>query len=472
VKADARDPGPRDDAQQRRIRRTWRFLAGSFFVLGLLIAIRIGAGGARPTDMVLLGLVAIVGYAAILHRDAVHSLELGRREEAETFARIVQGLSRSLSPEAIVEAIVEELGVGTGADHVVMVRRRPGRSALEAKLVSSRPGVPSSTTLFPLADLEDPVRLRRRSRRPVAIPVGQEELAFEPAVGSRRSAAVALGRAVLGGGAHAMDLLSDLRPGPSSPGERDAAGPAAPRVIGQGSSARIVDQIAERVRSVYGLKHTIAAPLTGEDGVIGAIVVSRRTAGPWPVSATRILNSAAVEASAALARASSHRDAETRASTDALTGLPNRRYFDEFCGLLARRRRAGDAVGVLMIDLDWFKVINDTYGHGVGDEVLRAVAQAITRAVREEDVPARYGGEEFAVLLRSPTPAIAVEVAERVRASVAAIDLAELGIEGVSVSVGVAVARKADQPIGDVIANADRALYDAKRGGRDRVVAA
>jgi diguanylate cyclase (GGDEF)-like protein len=125
-----------------------------------------------------------------------------------------------------------------------------------------------------------------------------------------------------------------------------------------------------------------------------------------------------------------------------------------------------------MIDLDRFKAINDTHGHGVGDEVLRAVAQAITRAVREEDVPARYGGEEFAVLLRSPTPAIAVEVAERVRASVAAIDLAELGIEGVSVSVGVAVARRPDQPIGDVIAEADRALYDAKRAGRDRVVAA
>jgi diguanylate cyclase (GGDEF)-like protein len=472
VKSALRDPAPREDAQQRRIRRTWWFLAGSFFVLGLLIAIRIGAEGARPIDLVLLGLVAIVGYAAILHRDAVHSLELGRRAEAETFARIVQGLSRSLSPEAIVEAILEELGVGTAADHVVMVRRRPGRSALEAKLVSSRPGVPSSTTLFPLADLEDPVRLRRRSRRPVAIPVGQEELVFEPVGGPRSSSAVALGRAVLDGGAQAIDWLTDLRPGTaSSTGDR-GAGSGAARVIGNGSTARIVDQIAERVRSVYGLKHTLAAPLTGDDGVIGAIVVSRRTPAAWPVSAPRILSSAAVEASAALARASSHRDAETRASTDALTGLPNRRYFDEFCGLLARRRRAGDAVGVLMIDLDRFKAINDTHGHGVGDEVLRAVAQAITRAVREEDVPARYGGEEFAVLLRSPTPAIAVEVAERVRASVAAIDLAELGIEGVSVSVGVAVARRPDQPIGDVIAEADRALYDAKRAGRDRVVAA
>jgi diguanylate cyclase (GGDEF)-like protein len=473
VTAPVSDPGPREDAQQRRIRRTWWFLTGSFFVLGLVIAIRIGADGARPIDLALLALVVIVGYAAILHRDAVHALELGRRAEAETFGRIVQGLSRSLSPEAIVDAIVEELAGGTGADHVVIVRRRPGHSALEARLVSSRPGIPSSTTLFPLADLEDPVRLRRPARRPIAVAVGQEELALDRVGTERGRSTATIGRALLDSGTLALDWLSDLRPGSTVAEEGDDLHPAAARrIIGEGSSARIAEQIAERVRSVYGLKHTLAAPLTGSDGVIGAIVVSRRTAGAWPVAASRILGSAAIEASAALARATSHRDAETRASTDALTGLPNRRYFDEFCGLLARRRRAGDAIGVLMVDIDRFKALNDTFGHGVGDEVLRAVAQAISRAVREEDVPARYGGEEFAVLLRSPTRAVAIEVAERVRAAVAAIDLRGLGIEGVSVSVGVAMARRADQPIAEVIAEADRALYNAKRGGRDRVVAA
>jgi diguanylate cyclase (GGDEF)-like protein len=472
VTAPVSDPVQREDAHQRRIRRTWLFLAGTFFVLGLLIAIRMGVGGARPVDLLLLGLVAIVGYAAILHRDAVHGLELERRAEAETFGRIVQGLSRSMSPEAIVDAIVEGLSAGTGADHIVVVRRRPGRSALEAKLVSSRPGVASSTTLFPLADLEDPVRLRRPIRRRVAIPVGQAELALEPARGGSGGSS-GVTRALRGGATLALDWLSDLRPGQANAAlEADAGLPVGRRVLGEGSTARIAEQLAERVRSVYGLQHTLAAPLTGSDGVVGSIVLSRRTAGPWPRSAARILGSAAIEASAALARAASHREAETLASTDALTGLPNRRYFDEFCGLLARRRRAGDAMGVLMIDIDRFKALNDTYGHGVGDRVLRAVGQAIARAVREEDVPARYGGEEFAVLLRSPTPGVAVEVAERVRASVAAIDLRELGIEGVSVSVGVAVARRRDHPIGDILADADRALYDAKRGGRDRVVAA
>ena len=141
-----------------------------------------------------------------------------------------------------------------------------------------------------------------------------------------------------------------------------------------------------------------------DGAAIGAIVLSHRKAGAWSPVTQRILGAAAVEASAALARVTSQRDAETRATTDSLTGLPNRRYFDEFCGLLARRRRAGDAVGVLMIDVDRFKVLNDTYGHHSGDEVLRSIGAAVVAAVREDDVPARYGGEEFVVLLRNPTP--------------------------------------------------------------------
>ena len=185
-----------------------------------------------------------------------------------------------------------------------------------------------------------------------------------------------------------------------------------------------------------------------------------------------MLGGAAVEASAALARAYSHRDAEARASTDALTGLPNRRYFDEFCGLLARRRRSGDAMGVLMIDIDRFKLLNDTHGHAIGDEVLRAVGGAIVSAVREDDVPARYGGEEFVVLLRNPGPEVALEVGERVRSAVGLLDLQRFGVAKVSVSVGVAVSDRADQPIDDLIVLADRALYRAKNAGRDRVVAA
>jgi len=216
----------------------------------------------------------------------------------------------------------------------------------------------------------------------------------------------------------------------------------------------------------------VAAPLRVDGRVEGAIVLSRRTDEAWTPGARRLLAAAAIEASAALARLYTLRDAELRATTDALTGLPNRRYFDEYLGLLARRRRADDRVGVLMIDIDRFKKLNDTFGHAVGDHVLREVAQAIASAVREGDVPARFGGEEFVVLLRNPGPRVAIEVGERVRRAVADLDLRRLGVPKVSVSVGVAVADEPEADLGEVIDDADRALYRAKRAGRDRVVAA
>ncbi|HTG42508.1 MAG TPA: GGDEF domain-containing protein [Methylomirabilota bacterium] len=425
------------DAEDRGIRRSWLIFSGSFVLLGLIAALRIGTGQAHPLDWVLASLVVIVGLAAFRHRQAVDVLEVGRRAETESFARILQGLSRSISADAIVEAIVEEIGMGTGADHIVVVRRRPDARVLEATLVNSRTGGPTSSTLFPISDLEDPPDLATRARPSAASPQG----ARRERGGRRRPALVE---------------SSEPRAWPAQPD---------PAVV-------VAERIAARARSVYGLKHTISAPLTTDDGPVGAIVVSRRTADGWPASAERILAGAAVEASAALARAYSHRQAEERASTDALTGLPNRRYFDEFCALLARRRRANDAVGILMVDIDRFKVLNDTYGHAVGDEVLRAVGGALASAVREDDVPARYGGEEFAVLLRNPSLDVAIEVGERVREAVAALDLSRHGVAGTSVSVGVAVAQLPDQAITDIIVAADQALYEAKRSGRDRVVAA
>jgi diguanylate cyclase (GGDEF)-like protein len=256
-----------------------------------------------------------------------------------------------------------------------------------------------------------------------------------------------------------------------APGAGVGGDPASARAATAGGQRLVAERIARRSRSVFGLRNTLATPLTTDGQQIGALVISRRTAGPWAPSALRILTGAAIEASAALSRAYSYRQAEARASTDALTGLPNRRYFDEFCALLARRRRAEDSVGVLMVDIDRFKALNDAHGHQVGDEVLRAVAGAIAGAVREDDVPARYGGEEFAVLLRNPTLEVAVEVGERVRGAVGALDLGRLGVSSVSVSVGAAVAEDPDEPIAQVVAQADRALYLAKRRGRDRVVA-
>ncbi len=433
----------------------------SLLALGLLELVRLLL---VPSlfDLAAIALVGLVALAALRERDVLAGTEGSRRSEAESFARILRGLARSVSPDAIVAAIMEELGTGTGADHVAVVRRRPETQNLEAILLPTRAGVPASRTTLALRELEDP-----------ALDGAVPALAYAVSLG-RRLTAVPI----------EPDPDGDPQLVPLGLGQRSGPGvavaPTTPRTRRLGHAApsragadqRIADRIAARLRDTYGLRNQLAAPLRVAGRVEGAIVLSRRLDAAWPASTHRFLEAAAVEASAALARVYSLRDAEVRATSDALTGLPNRRYFDEYLGLLARRRRAEDRVGVLMIDIDRFKKLNDTHGHAVGDHVLREVAQAIAAAVRDDDVPARYGGEEFAVLLRNPSREIAAEVGERVRQAVAGLDLRRLGVSRVSVSVGVAVAEEPEEPLETVIAEADRALYRAKRAGRDRVVAA
>ena len=493
----AAEPKRRRDPEDRSVRRTWWLLSATFVVLvavTLVRAITTPDALAWPVAIA----VAIAALAAVAHRNAVVGLAARGRAEAENLARILRGLSRSVSVDAIVGAIVDNLADGTGADHVVVVRRRAEGGVLEATLVTHRAGVPNSSTVLPLGDLD-----LRASPSLVAVPMGVEaapaligarsplggspeplsgptvrgvgagrENVRQPLAGRSTRAAddQTLAGSISGTGSWVGNRLTDLGLRRTAT-ESHLARAARAEVIGSGSSALVAARIAERVRAVYGLGHTLAAPLQTDSGVIGAIVVSRRDRDAWDLPARRLLAGAAVEASAALARAYSFREAEANATTDPLTGLPNRRYFDEFCGLLARRRRAGDAVAVLMVDIDKFKVLNDTYGHPVGDVVLHEVANAIVSAVREEDVPARIGGEEFAVLLRNPGPEVALEVGERVCAAVRALDLSRHGVPGVSVSVGVASGAEADEPIPVIIERADQALLRAKRAGRDRVMA-
>lgn len=454
---------PARGAEDPRIHRSWLVFAVSFFALGFIALVRLVAERGL-TDLAIAALLVVVGFAAVRHRLAVQALEAGRRVEAESFARILQGLSRSVSPDAIVDAIVEELGAGTGADHVVIVRRRPDVRLLEATLVNARTGGSTSSTLFPISDLEDPPELDpdAAGRPLVGIPIEVGDV-----LGPGRPAAI---RVVSSRATIAEPSMAEVDRAPLE--RRSSLGSLAGRGRETDPALLVAERIAGRARSVFGLRHTLVAPLTSDRGQIGALLISKRTAGPWPASASRLLVGAAVEASAALSRAYSHRQAALQASTDGLTGLPNRRYFDEVCALLAHRRRADDTVGILMVDIDRFKGLNDRHGHQVGDEVLRAVAGAIVSAVREDDVPARYGGEEFAVLLKNPTAGMAVEVGERVREAVGRLDLSGWGVPAVSVSVGAAVAIDPDEPIDATIEAADQALYRAKRRGRDQVVAA
>ncbi len=461
-----------------------------FFLLALTAGIRL-VTEQQPVDWLVVGLVVLAAVAAIAHRNAVAGLESRGRGEAESFARIVRSLSRNVSAEAIVSAILDDLVDATVADHVVFIRRRREAAALEATLVTRRPGVPATSTILPLS-LLDAVG-EDGPKAPIAIPMGEapsptpdpradapaEPVEADPAERALPLPRVARRASDPGGGrtflrraaAESLALLRDIGlPTPDVLGIRVPA--RASEVLARGDEAVVVERVADRVRAAFGLSHTLTAPLrSAETGVIGAIVLSRRDRDAWPESARRLVRGAASETAAALERAYSYRATEASASTDPLTGLPNRRYFDEFSSLLSGRRRSGDALAVLMIDIDKFKGLNDTYGHPVGDEVLKSVAGAITAAVRDQDVPARIGGEEFAVLLRNPGPEVAQEIGERVRQAVRELDLADFGVPGVSVSVGVANATGPDEPIHALVDRADRALLRAKRAGRDRVVA-
>lgn len=158
----------------------------------------------------------------------------------------------------------------------------------------------------------------------------------------------------------------------------------------------------------------------------------------------------------------------TEARTDSLTGLPNRRAIDdELCRRMAAYRRQATPLGVLLVDVDRFKSVNDTYGHHIGDHVLKAVADRLRQAVRDSDLLARYGGEEFAVLVAGATDEEFKNAAERVRQFVEQQPLKCEGIElQTTVSCGVAEA-SGGEDVASLLQRADAALYASKSGGRN-----
>lgn len=163
------------------------------------------------------------------------------------------------------------------------------------------------------------------------------------------------------------------------------------------------------------------------------------------------------------------------ADSDSLTGLPNRRYFEQrSTQIIATARRDARDIAVLMIDVDHFKRINDTYGHPVGDEVLKTVAARCQGALRDHDLLARFGGEEFVVLLTTADESEVGVLAEHLRTAIANVPIQVEDISiGVSVSIGAAMRTAQygdDRDLLRVLINrADTALYDAKRDGRNCV---
>lgn len=212
--------------------------------------------------------------------------------------------------------------------------------------------------------------------------------------------------------------------------------------------------------------------LVAPDLVIGSLCILRAEPGDAASFDIRPLQELAAIAVDELELNTLNRELTRLTRVDALTGLANRRCFDEELTRAGQRcRRTGEALSVMLIDIDRFKALNDGLGHQAGDEALRRVGATLGgMAVRHEDTLARYGGEEFAAILCGSDESGALTVAGRIRQALEDAAIAHPVTGKVTVSIGIA-SRPAHQiDLHRMIAEADAALYEAKRRGRDLVV--
>jgi len=219
------------------------------------------------------------------------------------------------------------------------------------------------------------------------------------------------------------------------------------------------------VISRSGCMTAAGALVTVGDATWGALMVGMRDRAEASEQLDGLIARMAGLASTTIARAEASAELTMRAERDPLTGVANRAVFDD---RLADAAARGQRVALCLIDIDHFKAVNDTHGHDVGDEVLRRVAGRLQESARRGDLVARVGGEEFAWLMPATALEDAVRAAERARMLIAGTMLDP--VRGVTVSLGISAAEPGHWDAMDLFRTADRALYAAKRSGRDRVV--
>jgi diguanylate cyclase (GGDEF)-like protein len=230
----------------------------------------------------------------------------------------------------------------------------------------------------------------------------------------------------------------------------------------------------------HALAHPLrAGPAAGADAdaIAGAISVWR-VGRQFTNRERELFHYLAGQAAVSVENVGLHETVERQAVTDELTGLSNRRRFQEtMAAEVERSKRFGQVLGLVLLDIDDFKAVNDTYGHQQGDIVLREVAKILRASSREIDEPARYGGEELAVVLPGTDLEGARLLAERVREGVEALRLPIIGDEDaeplrITASFGAASLPASADDVRGLVAAADEALYQAKRAGKNRTVSA
>jgi diguanylate cyclase (GGDEF)-like protein len=269
-----------------------------------------------------------------------------------------------------------------------------------------------------------------------------------------------------------VELLK-IRPGEGISGKVLATG--APLVV---SDIESDDRVGQERRPRYKTKSFISMPLKLNGRTIGVINIADKITGEiFKEEDLRLLTSIAAYASVAIERSKFYHKTEELKKisiTDSLTGLLNRRYFQErISEEVERSRRHHLPLSLIMIDIDNFKAVNDTYGHLVGDETLKIMARTLRNCIRTIDVAARYGGEEFTVILPQTTKSDAVVIAERICKEIGRLDFPFEQVVPrltVSVSLGLATFPEDADSLDELIRNTDIALYQAKAEGKNRVV--
>ena len=235
--------------------------------------------------------------------------------------------------------------------------------------------------------------------------------------------------------------------------------------------------VAAQIDGVHALAYPMRARLGSRSYAqyVGVVSIARRR-GAFTDADRELLEYLAGQAAVSIENSDLHETVQRQAITDELTGLSNVRQFHVVLDReLERSDRFDTPVGLVMLDIDDFKSVNDTYGHQQGDEVLAHVAQALRELSRDIDEPARYGGEELAVITPQTDSAGAALAAERMRAAVEELRIPRVDGEGtlsVTASLGVAAIPDSAWDKASLIAAADAALYQAKRSGKNQVMRA
>ena len=217
----------------------------------------------------------------------------------------------------------------------------------------------------------------------------------------------------------------------------------------------------------------VCAPLTANGETLGVLQLRGLTT-PRDSHTRAMLSTVAERTALSLANLRLREGLLAQSIRDGLTGLYNRRYLEEAMQMEERRsQRSGQPFGILMLDLDLFKQLNDRHGHDAGDYVLREFAQVLQRETRSGDIACRYGGEEFTVILPGATREASLQRAQQLRKALADTRFVHLGqdLGEVTVSIGVAAFPNDGREWLAVLQQADQALYRAKEGGRDRAEA-